>query len=266
MVGFDSVDDESRVSKYTMEGGDLPAPSDWTSTSNPPYSYWIFYMYANIRALNLFLEARNMRALSFSGFEDEFKRHWLGDTYWLPGCKGNDMRRTNVSNIRLQYRIDTWREELEYMRELLSMRMVLTANQQQHSDFMGSLHAPPEASSSSQFLQVPQGATANSQDNRTSSPAHTADTAGSPRVKERLHPHRLSPSSHSDAPSPSLVSSNPHSALSSPELAMQSAPEVPLKRRSLAEQELDELSCAAEQLTLSMKLNLPPPQSEQEKP
>ncbi|CDI76682.1 adenosine monophosphate deaminase, putative [Eimeria acervulina] len=65
MVGFDSVDDESRVSKYTMEGGELPAPSDWTSSSNPPYSYWIFYMYANIRALNLFLEARNMRPLSF---------------------------------------------------------------------------------------------------------------------------------------------------------------------------------------------------------
>lgn len=65
MVGFDSVDDESRVSKYTMEGGDLPSPDDWRSSNNPPYSYWAFYMYANIRALNLFLEARGMRPLSF---------------------------------------------------------------------------------------------------------------------------------------------------------------------------------------------------------
>ncbi|CDI80962.1 adenosine monophosphate deaminase, putative [Eimeria praecox] len=341
MVGFDSVDDESRVSKYTMEGGDLPAPSDWASSNNPPYSYWIFYMYANIRALNLFLEARNMRPLSFrphcgeagstshlaaaflladginhgillkgapvleymfylkqigiavsplsnnalfmdiapaycfspcfnvaffsfSGFEDEFKRHWLGDTYWLPGCKGNDMRRTNVSNIRLQYRIDTWREELEYMRELLNMRMVLTVSQQQHSECAGP--AASQASSSSQFLQVPQGAhVMGPQDNRSSSPAHTADTTLSPPVKERPHPSRLSPSSHSDAPSPSLVSSNPHSVISSPELAAQSASGLPLKKRSLAEQELDELSCAAEQLTLSMKLRLPPPQSEQDK-
>ena len=79
MVGFDSVDDESRVSKYTMEGGELPAPSDWTSTNNPPYSYWIFYMYANIRALNLFLEARNMRPLSFRSVPPFF-------TYAHPLC------------------------------------------------------------------------------------------------------------------------------------------------------------------------------------
>lgn len=39
-----------------------------------------------------------------SGFEDEFKRHWLGEHYWLPGMEGNDLRRTNVSNIRIQYR------------------------------------------------------------------------------------------------------------------------------------------------------------------
>lgn len=147
------------------------------------------------------------------------------------------------------------------------MRMVLTASQQQHLDSTGPIPAPPQASSSSQFLQVPQGAhMMSAQDNRPSSPAHTADTAGSPHVKERPHPSRMSPSSHSDAPSPSLVSSNPHSAVSSPDLAMQSAPELPLKKRSLAEQELDELSCAAEQLTLSMKLSLPPPQSEHDKP
>lgn len=65
MVGFDSVDDESRVSKFTMEGGDLPTPEKWTSDCNPPYSYWLYYMYSNIRALNLFLEARGLRTLSF---------------------------------------------------------------------------------------------------------------------------------------------------------------------------------------------------------
>ncbi|CDJ66749.1 adenosine monophosphate deaminase, putative [Eimeria necatrix] len=375
MVGFDSVDDESRVSKYTMEGGDLPPPCEWTSYNNPPYSYWIFYMYANIRALNLFLEARNMRPLSFrphcgeagstshlaaaflladginhgillkgapvleymfylkqigiavsplsnnalfvdiaknplysffkiglnvslstddplmfhftdeplleeysiaalvsyqcvcavSGFENEFKRHWLGDSYWLPGSEGNDMRRTNVSNIRLQYRIDTWREELEYMREILNMRIVLTANQQQQPSITGPI-AVAQTPPSNHFLQVPHGIPLRvSQEPCISSPAYTVETALSPRGADRQHPSRVPPSPHSDAISPSLGPSNPNSVLSSPDMAMQCGPELQ-RRRSIAEQELDELSCAAEQLTLSMKLSLPPSQSEQQKP
>jgi len=65
LVGFDSVDDESIPSKYTSEGGELPEPDKWTSPHNPPYSYWAYYMYCNIRALNEFLVARGMRALAF---------------------------------------------------------------------------------------------------------------------------------------------------------------------------------------------------------
>ncbi|PHJ19125.1 amp deaminase [Cystoisospora suis] len=65
IVGWDSVDDESYASKYTMEGGELPRPEDWTGENNPPYSYWGYYMYANIRALNHLLTARGMRPLAF---------------------------------------------------------------------------------------------------------------------------------------------------------------------------------------------------------
>ncbi|PFH35827.1 AMP deaminase [Besnoitia besnoiti] len=257
LVGWDSVDDESYASKYTMEGGELPKPEKWTGENNPPYSYWGYYMYANIRALNQFIEARGMRALAFrphcgeagsvshlatmfllsdainhgimlkkcpvlqylfylsqiglavsplsnnalfmdiaknplysffkigmnvsistddplmfhftdeplleeysvaahtwklspvdlcelarnsvvqSGYEEEFKRHWLGPNYKLGGRRGNCMRQTNVSSIRLQYREDALREELSYMHDVLALRIALSR------PLTPSLHAVP---------------------------------------------------------------------------------------------------------------------------
>lgn len=65
MNGWDSVDDESVVSKYTSEGGALPLPESWVEPTNPPYSYWAYYMYANIRSLNHLLSARGLRTLPF---------------------------------------------------------------------------------------------------------------------------------------------------------------------------------------------------------
>uniref|UniRef100_A0A8C6T137 AMP deaminase n=1 Tax=Neogobius melanostomus TaxID=47308 RepID=A0A8C6T137_9GOBI len=49
--GFDSVDDESKHSEH-MFSAKSPIPEEWDSLENPPYSYYIFYMYANIMALN----------------------------------------------------------------------------------------------------------------------------------------------------------------------------------------------------------------------
>ncbi len=51
MIGFDSVDDESKP-ESTFFTHSTPDPSQWTSKDNPPYAYYIFYMYANIMALN----------------------------------------------------------------------------------------------------------------------------------------------------------------------------------------------------------------------
>ena len=39
-----------------------------------------------------------------SGFEHPFKRHFLGSRYMEPGPRGNDIRMTNVPNVRLSYR------------------------------------------------------------------------------------------------------------------------------------------------------------------
>lgn len=245
MNGWDSVDDESVVSKYTSEGGALPLPEQWTEATNPPYSYWAYYMYANIRSLNELLVHRGLRQLPFrphcgeagsishlasmylladginhgimlrktpllqylyylrqvglavsplsnnalfhpitknpfydyfsiglnvslssddplmfhftdeplleeysccahvwklspvdlceiarnsvlqSHFEPQLKKHWLGENYELKGKRGNDIRRTNVSDIRVQYRHDTLMEELQYIRDVLRIDQIL---------------------------------------------------------------------------------------------------------------------------------------------
>ena len=39
-----------------------------------------------------------------SGYEMQIKKHWLGQDCHLPGPAGNDIRKTNVPNIRLTYR------------------------------------------------------------------------------------------------------------------------------------------------------------------
>ncbi|KAI7868505.1 hypothetical protein BDF14DRAFT_1794016 [Spinellus fusiger] len=50
VVGFDSVDDESKPEKRIFKK--FPTPEEWTSKSNPPYSYYIYYTYANMTSLN----------------------------------------------------------------------------------------------------------------------------------------------------------------------------------------------------------------------
>lgn len=60
--GFDSVDDESKPERmfFNMK---TPLPEQWTTDENPPYVYYIYYMYANIQALNNFRRGRGMNKL-----------------------------------------------------------------------------------------------------------------------------------------------------------------------------------------------------------
>ena len=51
--GLDSVDDESK-SEHIQFTKDTPQPADWTSPENPPYTYYLYYMYANLAVLNHF--------------------------------------------------------------------------------------------------------------------------------------------------------------------------------------------------------------------
>jgi AMP deaminase len=50
VVGFDSVDDESKVERRLFKK--YPVPRVWDSRQNPPYSYWIYYLFANMTSLN----------------------------------------------------------------------------------------------------------------------------------------------------------------------------------------------------------------------
>eukprot|EP01065_Artemidia_motanka_P032390 TRINITY_DN39403_c0_g1_i1.p1 TRINITY_DN39403_c0_g1~~TRINITY_DN39403_c0_g1_i1.p1 ORF type:complete len:1511 (+),score=647.38 TRINITY_DN39403_c0_g1_i1:55-4587(+) len=58
VAGFDSVDNEKITdAPWTDE---TPLPDDWDSEQNPPYAYWLYYMYANIQTLNQFRRERGL--------------------------------------------------------------------------------------------------------------------------------------------------------------------------------------------------------------
>ncbi|XP_065905319.1 AMP deaminase 2-like isoform X3 [Dysidea avara] len=51
VIGFDSVDDESKLESYVFSS-DSPPPQDWDGADNPPFSYYLYYMYSNITQIN----------------------------------------------------------------------------------------------------------------------------------------------------------------------------------------------------------------------
>ena len=234
--GFDSVDDESKPERdlFNMK---TPLPENWTSDENPPYVYYVYYMYANIQSLNNFRRQRGLNIFNFrphcgeagavnhlvtafmlaenishglvlrkvpvlqylfylcqigiamsplsnnsmflnyiknpfydyhsiglnvslstddplqfhftkeplmeeysiatqvwklspvdmceiarnsvvmSGFPTWVKKHWLGTNFIKEGVQGNDVKRTNVPDIRVAYRYDTWVYELNLIVE-----------------------------------------------------------------------------------------------------------------------------------------------------
>ncbi|XP_062461664.1 AMP deaminase 1 isoform X3 [Pezoporus occidentalis] len=64
ITGFDSVDDESKHSGH-MFCTKSPKPEQWTSEKNPSYTYYLYYMYANILVLNNLRRQRGMNTFLF---------------------------------------------------------------------------------------------------------------------------------------------------------------------------------------------------------
>ncbi|XP_005801389.1 AMP deaminase 2-like isoform X2 [Xiphophorus maculatus] len=62
VVGFDSVDDESKPEQHIFNL-DSPLPANWTEEDNPPYSYYLYYMYANMTVLNHLRRQRGSHTL-----------------------------------------------------------------------------------------------------------------------------------------------------------------------------------------------------------
>lgn len=61
VVGFDTVDDESKTERRIHKK--FPYPRLWDAKESPPYSYWIYYMYANMTSLNNFRSKRGFSKL-----------------------------------------------------------------------------------------------------------------------------------------------------------------------------------------------------------
>ncbi|XP_037535459.1 AMP deaminase 2 isoform X2 [Nematolebias whitei] len=258
VVGFDSVDDESKPEHHIFNL-DSPLPPDWTEEDNPPYSYYLYYTYANMTVLNhlrrrrgfhtfvlrphcgeagpihhlvsgfmlsenishglllrkapvlqylyylaqigiamsplsnnsLFLSyhrnplpeylsrglmislstddplqfhftkeplmeeysiaaqvwklsscdmcelARN--SVLMSGFSNKVKSYWLGPSYYREGPESNDIRRTNVPDIRVAYRFETLTEELHLITHAVRTEEELDGVEEDDSLTMGPL-------------------------------------------------------------------------------------------------------------------------------
>ncbi|XP_078104619.1 AMP deaminase 2 isoform X3 [Sander vitreus] len=250
VVGFDSVDDESKPEHHIFNL-DSPLPANWTEEDNPPYSYYLYYTYANMTVLNhlrrrrgfhtfvlrphcgeagpmhhlvsgfmlsenishglllrkapvlqylyylaqigiamsplsnnsLFLSyhrnplpeylsrglivslstddplqfhftkeplmeeysiaaqvwklsscdmcelARN--SVLMSGFSHKAKSYWLGPSYFKEGPESNDIRRTNVPDIRVAYRSETLAEELQLIIQAVRTEELDTINEEE---------------------------------------------------------------------------------------------------------------------------------------
>ncbi|KAK6922075.1 AMP deaminase [Dillenia turbinata] len=50
-----------------------------------------------------------------SGFSHATKLRWLGGNFFIRGPEGNDIDKTNVPNLRIAFRHETWKEEMQYI-------------------------------------------------------------------------------------------------------------------------------------------------------
>ncbi|KAJ9070328.1 AMP deaminase [Entomophthora muscae] len=61
VIGFDSVDDESKPERRVHHK--YPKPTDWNTKYNPPYTYYLYFMYANMVSLNQWRKERGFNTL-----------------------------------------------------------------------------------------------------------------------------------------------------------------------------------------------------------
>lgn len=50
-----------------------------------------------------------------SGFSHPCKSHWVGRKYYIRGPEGNDIHKTNVPHMRVEFRHEVWKEERQYL-------------------------------------------------------------------------------------------------------------------------------------------------------
>lgn len=80
VVGFDTVDDESKRERRMYKH--VPKPREWTSENNPPYSYYVYYLYANLAALNCFRQERGFSTRKFMLTHTLARYIHIQTTFW----------------------------------------------------------------------------------------------------------------------------------------------------------------------------------------
>ena len=63
VVGFDMVDDESKPERRPNKH--MRVPEEWNVNHNPAYSYYAYYVYANLYTLNKLRESKGMNIITF---------------------------------------------------------------------------------------------------------------------------------------------------------------------------------------------------------
>ena len=63
VVGFDMVDDESKPERRPNKH--MRVPEEWNVKHNPAYSYYAYYVYANLYTLNKLRESKGMNIITF---------------------------------------------------------------------------------------------------------------------------------------------------------------------------------------------------------
>lgn len=63
VVGLDMVDDESRPERRPAKH--MQTPAEWNLKHNPAYSYYAYYVYANLFSLNKLRERRGLNTIAF---------------------------------------------------------------------------------------------------------------------------------------------------------------------------------------------------------
>ena len=65
LVGFDSVDDESKPDRKLDSRYPIATPAEWDQPDEPSYAYWMYHLYANIRSLNQLRRSRGLSTFEF---------------------------------------------------------------------------------------------------------------------------------------------------------------------------------------------------------
>ena len=61
VIGFDTVDDESKPERRVFRK--FPTAREWNTKQNPPYTHWIYYLFANMTSLNAWRKRRGFNTL-----------------------------------------------------------------------------------------------------------------------------------------------------------------------------------------------------------